>query len=208
MWDNVTEIKLNISEWVSQLAFTCSNLTLETLEQRCKICSKLAIRPPKRRQWRRFGGFIVNFEHISHLYCSVFFVNFEHVIAGWDGSKIRKVRKCRPAVSNETIVASGHFFFTEVALVQNITDIALLGFWLMLLPWMFISCYTTIFLRKQIFQMFIFWWIRFSDVLMFYGWERGHPLSTYATERDREVVQNAYSCVRGKWECLLLKISK
>ena len=208
MWDNVTEIKLNISERVSQPAFAFSKLTIETLEQRCKICSKLTIKPPKGRQWRRFGGFIVNFEHISHLYCSVFFVNFEHVIAGWDGSKIRKVRKCRPAVSNETIVASGHFFFTEVALVQNITDIALLGFWLMLLPWMFISCYTTIFLRKQIFQMFIFWWIRFSDVLMFYGWERGHPLSTYAIERDRKVVQNAYSCVRRKWGCLHVKISK
>ena len=33
--------------------------------------------------WRRFGGFIVNFEHISHLYSSVSTVNFEHVIAGW-----------------------------------------------------------------------------------------------------------------------------
>ena len=36
------------------------------------------------RQWRRFGVFIVNFEHISHLYSSVSIVNFEHVIAGWE----------------------------------------------------------------------------------------------------------------------------
>ena len=28
-----------------------------------------------------FGGFIVNFEHISHLRSSVSIVNFEHVIA-------------------------------------------------------------------------------------------------------------------------------
>ena len=32
----------------------------------------------------RFGGFIVNFEHISHLCSSVSIFNFEHVIAGWD----------------------------------------------------------------------------------------------------------------------------
>ena len=36
--------------------------------------------------WRRFCGFIVNFEHISHLRSSVSIVNFEHVIAGWDMS--------------------------------------------------------------------------------------------------------------------------
>ena len=33
---------------------------------------------------RRFGVFIVNFEHISHLCSSVSIVNFEHVIAGWE----------------------------------------------------------------------------------------------------------------------------
>ena len=37
---------------------------------------------PKQRQWRRFGVFIVNFEHISRLCSSVSIVNFEHVIAG------------------------------------------------------------------------------------------------------------------------------
>ena len=30
------------------------------------------------------NGFIVNFEHISHLCSSVSIVNFEHVIAGWE----------------------------------------------------------------------------------------------------------------------------
>ena len=34
---------------------------------RCEICSKLTIKTPKRRYWRRFGVFIVNFKHISHL---------------------------------------------------------------------------------------------------------------------------------------------
>ena len=35
--------------------------------KRCEICSKLTIKIPERRQWRRSGVFIVNFEHISHL---------------------------------------------------------------------------------------------------------------------------------------------
>ena len=34
---------------------------------RCEICSKLKIKTPEWRQWRRSGFFIVNFEHMSHL---------------------------------------------------------------------------------------------------------------------------------------------
>ena len=34
---------------------------------RCEICLKLTIKTPERRQWRRSGVFIVNFERISHL---------------------------------------------------------------------------------------------------------------------------------------------
>ena len=34
---------------------------------RCGICSKLTMKIPERRHWRRFGIFIVDFEHISHL---------------------------------------------------------------------------------------------------------------------------------------------
>ena len=44
---------------------------------RCEICSKLTIKIPERRQWRRSGISIVNFEHISHLCSSVSIVNFE-----------------------------------------------------------------------------------------------------------------------------------
>ena len=50
----------------SQPAFTCSKLPIETLEQRCEICSKLTIETPKRPS----------------------IVNFEHVIAGWVGQKV------------------------------------------------------------------------------------------------------------------------
>ena len=35
---------------------------------RCEICSKLTIKTSERRQWHRSGTFIVNFEHISHLF--------------------------------------------------------------------------------------------------------------------------------------------
>ena len=34
---------------VTQPAITCSKLTIEELEQRCEICSKLTIKPPKRQ---------------------------------------------------------------------------------------------------------------------------------------------------------------
>ena len=34
---------------------------------RFEIYSKLTIKIPKRRHWRRSGIFIVNFEHITHL---------------------------------------------------------------------------------------------------------------------------------------------
>ena len=50
----------------TQLAITCSNLTTETIKQGVK-CSKLAIKIPERRHWRRSGIFIVNFEHILHI---------------------------------------------------------------------------------------------------------------------------------------------
>ena len=35
---------------------------------RCEICSKITIKTPERRHWRRSGVFNVNFEHISHVF--------------------------------------------------------------------------------------------------------------------------------------------
>ena len=102
----------------------------------------------------------------------------------WYGSKIRKVSRCRPTVSNETIlVIKQEFFFTKATPIQSITDIVLLGFWLILLPWMFMSSYTTIyFFVKNFFSNGCISVIRYSNVLIcFFGWEIGHPLSTYAT---------------------------
>ena len=69
------------------------------------------------------------------------------------GSKIMEVSKCRPAASNENILATRQeFFLTKVAPMQSITDIVLLDFWLMLLYWMFISFYATIFCNEIYFS--------------------------------------------------------
>ena len=36
--------------------------------KRCETCSNLTIKTPEWSQWHRTGTFIVNFEHISHLF--------------------------------------------------------------------------------------------------------------------------------------------
>ena len=36
--------------------------------KRCEICSKLTVKTPERHHWGRSGAFIVNFEHIPHLF--------------------------------------------------------------------------------------------------------------------------------------------
>ena len=58
----------------NQLTFTCSKSTIETLEKKWEICSKLTI-----KTWRRSGVFVINFEHISHL----FSVDFEQANVSW-----------------------------------------------------------------------------------------------------------------------------
>ena len=60
---------------ITQLTFTYSKLTIEIIEKRCEMSSKLTITTPI-----TFSGvFIVNFKHISHLFSSVSFVDFEQV---------------------------------------------------------------------------------------------------------------------------------
>ena len=85
---------------------------------------------------------------------------------------------------NETILATKQeFFFTNVALVKSITDIVLLGFWLILLPWMFISSYITIyFFVKNAFSFECLYFSKY-DIRMFlsFSCEIGHPLGMYIT---------------------------
>ena len=48
-------------------AIRCSKVN-NKLWTKCEICSKLTIKMPERRKWRQSGVFIINFEHISHLF--------------------------------------------------------------------------------------------------------------------------------------------
>ena len=50
--------------------------------KRCEICSKLTIKTPERRQWRHSDVFIVNSEHISHIF-SVFLLLTLKCYLGW-----------------------------------------------------------------------------------------------------------------------------
>ena len=64
-----------------QPVFTRSKLTIETLEQGVKYVQSS-------------GVFIVNFEHISHLFssASVVKLEFEHVIGVWGNCRNRELR--------------------------------------------------------------------------------------------------------------------
>ena len=44
------------------------------IEKMCKICSKLTLKTTERRQWLCSRFFIVNFEHISHLFLVFLFL--------------------------------------------------------------------------------------------------------------------------------------
>ena len=52
----------------SQLTFYLLKVNNRNARKKREICSKLTIKTPERCQWRRSGVFIVNFEHISHLF--------------------------------------------------------------------------------------------------------------------------------------------
>ena len=51
-----------------QLTFTYLKLTIETIQNGVKKCSKLTMKILERRHSRHAGVFIVDFEHISHLF--------------------------------------------------------------------------------------------------------------------------------------------
>ena len=125
-------------------------------------------------------------------------INVRIYLDGYD-SKIQKVSRCRPTVSNETILATKQeFFFTKVAPVQSITDIVLLGFSLILLPGMFISYYAIIyFFVKNFFSnvyisvntifecSYLCFWLRNrSSIKCVLNWRNG-------------MIQNVYRYVHG-----------
>ena len=102
------------------------------------------------------------------------------------GSKIRKVSRFRSTVSNETILATrNQVFFYKSSSLRSITDMILLGFWLILHPGMFISPYTTIyFFEKKIFFSNVYISVNtiFEYSYLYFCWEIDHPVSMYVTK--------------------------
>ena len=90
------------------------------------------------------------------------------------GSKRRKVSRCRPTVSVETILATmKEFLLTKVDPVQSITDFVLLTFWLIRLPWMFILPYSTIYFFVNNFFSNVYTTVNtiFECFYLIFGWE-------------------------------------
>ena len=63
---------------------------------RCEIFLKVTIKTPERRHWRRFGVFIVDFEHISHLVFLLWTLNI--IIAGWEVNPFHKWNHIRSQI--------------------------------------------------------------------------------------------------------------
>ena len=106
------------------------------------------------------------------------------------GCKIRKVSSCRPAVSSKTILTTRQeFFFTK--LTGFLINAALLNVY-------FILHYHIFFAKEIYFNVYISLNTIFECLYMFFGWERGHQLRTYATVGGiKGAIQNAYSYERG-----------
>ena len=51
--------------------------------KRWEMYSKLTIKTPERHHWRRFGVFIVNFEHISHFLLVFLSLTFDQIHVTW-----------------------------------------------------------------------------------------------------------------------------
>ena len=79
-------------------------------------------------------------------------------------------------------------------------NFVLLGFWLILLPRMFIPSYTTIYFFVNIF-FFSNVYMSVNMIFKCYlssGWETGHPLSMYISMGMQGVIQNVYRCIQGE----------
>ena len=72
----VTQCKIQ-----TKLAFTFFKVNNENTGKMCEICARLT-KGLERRQWRRSGLFVVNFEQF-HLFFSVSIDAFEHLVVCW-----------------------------------------------------------------------------------------------------------------------------
>ena len=72
-----------------------------------EICSKLTIKTTDQCQWRRFGVFIVNLEHISHLF-PVFTVDFKQLVVC--GTAVKTVKSGHVRDQNKVSTLEGFHF--------------------------------------------------------------------------------------------------
>ena len=56
-----------------------------------KQVQKLTIKTPDRRQWRSFGVFIVNFEHIWYLVVVFLLLDLNMLLPAWKGLILKKI---------------------------------------------------------------------------------------------------------------------
>ena len=67
IWGGFSSVKIILCDFLiypaGNYVFKVNNRNTRT---RCEICSKLTIKTPERRHWRRSGVFIVNFENVLH----------------------------------------------------------------------------------------------------------------------------------------------
>ena len=82
-----TQHRQRLSNCICHFIFPAGNYMFKVNNKRtrtrCQISSKLKIKTPKLRQWRRSGVLAVNFKHISTPCSTVFIANFKQVNASW-----------------------------------------------------------------------------------------------------------------------------
>ena len=73
---------LNVLESLSAMIYLFKVNNRDTIK-RCEICSKFTIKTSDRHHQRRSGVFIVNFEHVSHLFLVFLLLNLRKLLLGY-----------------------------------------------------------------------------------------------------------------------------
>ena len=79
-WDIGSRYRVTIRIPTNDYLFKVSH---RNTRKRSEISSELTLKAPEWRHWRRFGVFIVNFEHISQVFRRILIVNFEQLNVYW-----------------------------------------------------------------------------------------------------------------------------
>ena len=105
VWDDAAKISSKFFYNKNPANIYWFNVNNWNTRKRCETCSKSTIKS----HYCRSGIFIVNFEHISHLFSSAFIVYFEQVNDSWEtgalgNSKGKEPQKSRPKLKHMYII--------------------------------------------------------------------------------------------------------